>query len=152
MDDDREFFNVSHKGLASLDSDKYPQGGEKELDFKPEDKVSDVQEVDTTLIDENGNILKRNPTTTIRTAASDVGVLDTAEPLVSKEEISGSENVLTERALSSYSAKENVCTSLEQQIPATSSSQGIIPEGQNNSPETETCQEISNSVLKCKYT
>ncbi len=124
-----------YKGLASNDSDKYPQGGEKEVDFKQGDKIGDVLGGDTTFFDENGNVLQRNPATMMEIAASDMAISDTGEALDSKEESSGSEKKLTERT----------CTLLEQQIPATSSSQGIMSEGQNN-------QDVSKPVLKCKYT
>ena len=103
---------------------------------------------DTALIDEDGNILKRNSTTMIKTGAGDVVNSDTAEPLVSKEESLGSEKTLTGRIFSSQDARERTRTSLEQQIP-TPSSQGNIPEGRNNLLETEHYHEVSKPFLKC---
>ena len=150
MHDDRFFYFFFHKDLVSNDLDKNPQRFEKEFDVKQKDNVGEVLGGDTALIDENGNILKRNSTTMIKTDAGDVVNSDTAEPLVSKEESLGSEKMLTERIFSSHDARERTRTSLEQQIP-TPSSQGNIPEGRNNLLETENYQEVSKPFLKCKY-
>lgn len=145
------FFLVFHKGLAWNDSDKYPQGGEKEVDFKRENIVGELLRGDTTLIDENSNVLNIDPTA-MKTAASDVAISDTAEPLASKEESSGSEKTLTETVVSSHDVKESRCTSFEQQIPTTSSNQGIEREGKNALLETESYQEVTEPVFKCKCT
>ena len=125
------------------------------------------------MIDENGNILKRSPTTMMKTSAiSDAekplilnednsgsdrmqpGKLfpDRAEPLISKEEYSGSEKMQFAKLVSSHDAKEISGTSLKQEITVATSNQGIVLEGQNNLLETENCKEISEQVLKCKYT
>lgn len=144
------FFHVFHKGLASKDSDKYPQGCEKEADFKQENIVGELLRGDTTLIDENSNVLNID-STAMTTAASEVAVSDTAEPLVSKEESSGSEKTVTQTVLSSHDAKERRRTSFEQQIPTTSSNQGIEREGKNTLMETESYQEVFEPFFKCKY-
>lgn len=145
------FSPIFHKGLASNDSSSYTQEGKKELDLKQEDKMGDMLAGYTTLTDENGNILKRNPTMMMKTSASDLAISDTAEPLISKEESSGSEKMQSDRLVSSHDTKESSGTSLKQQITVASSNQGIGSEGQNNLLETENNEEVSE-VLKCKYT
>ena len=93
----------------------------------------------TSLIDENGNIPKRNPTTTMKTSASDVAISDEAEPSVSKEKKSGSGKEQSGEFFSSHNASESSGTFLKQEITAASSNQGIGAEEQNE------------LVLKCKY-
>ena len=127
----------------------------------------------TSLIDENGNILKRtNPTTMMETSAisnaekpllldeTNSGSSDKmqlaklfpngAEPLISKDESSGSEEMLSAKLVSRHDAKESSGTSLKQQSTVASSNQGIVPEGQNNLLDTANCKEASEPVLKCK--
>ncbi|XP_078364796.1 uncharacterized protein LOC144649210 isoform X2 [Oculina patagonica] len=145
---EKEKTSLEEKSLASNDSDEYPKGGEKELDFKQENIAGEFLRGDTTLIDENSNILDIEPTA-MKTAASDVAISDTAEPLASKEESSGSEKTLTETVLPSHDAKESRRTSFEQQIPTTSSNQGIEREGKNTLLEKESYQEVTESVFKC---
>ena len=152
----------------------------KELDVKEEDKIEDLFGGYTSLIYENGNILKRNSTTIMRTSAisdaakplilnetenSDsekmqLGKLfpDGAEPLISKEDSSVSEEMQSAKLVSSHDAKEGSGTylqtlpSLQQEIMVASPNQGNIPGGQNDMLETGSCREISEPVSKCKYT
>lgn len=160
--------------MATNDSDSLTQENKKELLVKEEDEIEDLLGGHTSLIDENGNILKRNPTTMMRTSAishaarplilnetensgSDkiqLGKLfpDIAEPLFSKEDRSGSEEMQSAKLVTSHDAKESSDTSLKQEITVPSSNQGIAPEGQNNLLGTENCKEVSEQVLKCKYT
>ena len=125
--------------------------GERELTFKREDKISDLIGGCTTLVDENGNILKRSQTTMTKTSPSDLTISDTAEHLISKEESSGSEKIQSAKLVSSQDAKKSNGTSLKQQIPAANSNQEIGSEEQNNLLETERNKEVSEPVLKCKY-
>lgn len=136
--------------MATNDSDSYTQEGEKELDVQQEDKMGDMFGGYTTLIDENGNILKRNPTTMMKTSESGVAISDAAGPLISKEKTSGSEKLQSDNFFSSHDAKESSGTSLKQEITAASSNQRIGPEGQNNLLETENFK-VSEPALKCKY-
>lgn len=77
---------------------------------------------------------------------------DRAESLISKEESSDSEKMQSAKLVSSHNAKESSSTSLKQEITVESYNQEIVPEGQNNLLETENCKEVSEPVLKCKYT
>lgn len=146
----------------------------KELDVKEEDRMEDLLGGYTSLIDENGNMLKRNPTTMMETSAisnaekpllldeknsgsSDKVQLanlfpNRAEPLISKEQSSGSEEMLSanSKLVSRHDAKESSGTSLKQESTVASSNQGIVPEGQNNLLDTANCKEASEPVLKCK--
>jgi len=137
--------------LTLNESDCSTQEGERELTFKREDKISDLIGGCTTLIDENGNILKRNLTTMTRTSPSDLTISDAAEQLISKDESSGSEKMQSAKLVSSHDAKESDGTSLKQKITAESSNQGIGSEEQNNLLETENDKEVSEPVLRCKY-
>lgn len=150
MDEWTGVFPIFHKGLATNDSDSYTQEGEKELDVQQEDKMGDMLAGYTTLIDENGNILKRNPTTMMKTSESGVAISDAAGPLISKEKTSGSEKLQSDNFFSSHDAKESSGTSLKQEITAASSNQRIGPEGQNTLLETENFK-VSEPALKCKY-
>ena len=160
--------------MATNDSDSFTQEDIKELDVKEEDKIEDLLGGYTSLIDENGNVLKRNSTTMMRTSAiSDatkplilnetensgskkmqLGKLfpNRAEPLISKEDSSGSEEMQSAKLVSSHDAKEGSGTSLQQEITVASPNQGNLPDGQNNLLETGNFREISEPVLKCKYT
>ena len=134
------------------ESDSSIQESERDLTFKWEDKISDLIGGCTTLIDENGNILKSTLTTMTKTSTNDLTISDSAENLISKEESSGSEIIQSAKLVSSHDAKDSSGTSLEQQITATIFNQGIGSEEQNNLLETENQKGDSELVLKCKYT
>lgn len=155
--------------MATNDSDSFTQEDKKELDIKERDRIKDLLEGYTSLIDENGNILKRNPTTMMKTSGiSDAAkplhsgssdklqlgklIPDRAESLISKEDSSGLEKMQSAELVSNHDAKESSGTSLKQEITVASSNQGIVSEGENNLLETENCNEVSEPVLKCKYT
>ena len=138
--------------LTLNESDSSIQESERDLTIKQEDKISDLIGGCTTLIDENGNILKSSLTTMTKTSPSDLTISDSAKNLVSKEESSGSEKMQSAKLVSSHDAKDSSGTSLKQQIIATISNQGIGSEEQNNLLVTENNKGVSESVLKCKYT
>ena len=75
---------------------------------------------------------------------------DKAEPLISKDQSSGAEEMLSAKLVSRHDAKESSGTSLKQESTVASSNQGIVPEGQNNLLETANCKEAFEPVLKCK--
>ena len=137
--------------LTLNESDSSIQESERDLTIKQEDKISDLIGGCTTLIDENGNILKSSLTTMTKTSPSDLTISDSAKNLVSKEESSGSEKMQSAKLVSSHDAKERGGTSLKQQITQAISSQGTGSEKQNNSLETENHKGVSASVSKCKY-
>lgn len=145
---------VFYKGLPSTDSDHCPQGGEKKFDIKQEYATDDVPRGDltcTTLNDENNNNPKVNPAT-MKTAANEVAIsATTAEPLLANEESSSAEKTQTETIVASHDANESMGSSFGQQITAASSTQGIEPEGQNNLPERNIDEEVTEPVSKCKY-
>jgi len=108
----------------------------------------------TSLIDENGNIPKRKPVTMMKTSTSLVAIPDAVEPLLLNEDSSGCDKMPPGKLLPTDDAKESSGTSyidLKQEITVASSSQGIGPFELNNSLETESCKEVSEPVLKCKY-
>ena len=133
--------------LTLNESDSSKQEGERELD-----KVSNLIGGCSTLIDENGNILKRSLTTVTKTSTSELTISDKPERLILKEESSGSENMQSAKLVSSHDAKESSGTPLKQQITTASFNHGIGSEEQNNLLETENDKVVSESVLKCKYT
>ena len=148
-----ESFFLFFADLTSNESDVSSiQESERDLTIKREDKISDLIGGCTSLIDENGNILKRSLTTMTKTSPSDLTTSDTAENLISKEESSGSEKMQSVKLVFSDDVKESSRTSLEHQITAAISNPGIESEEQNNSLETENHKGVSESVLKCKYT
>lgn len=151
------------------DSDSFTQEDNKELDVKEEDEIEDLLGRYTSLTDENCNILKCNPTTMMRSSTiSDAAkplnsgssdklqlgklIPDRAEPLISKEDSSGLEKMQSAKLVSNHDAKESSGTSLKQEITVASSNQGIVSKGETNLLETENCKEVSETVLKCKYT
>lgn len=140
---------VFQKGLANNNSYRYIQEDKKKLHIKQEEKMGDMLGGNTSLNDENGNVL--NPTTMMKTSASGVAISDAAEVLTLKENNSGSEKKQPGKSISNHDADEGSGTSLEQEFTAAISNQGTGPEGQNMLLETENCKEVSEPILKCKY-
>lgn len=133
------------------ESDSSIQGSEREFAFKQKGKISDWIGGYSTLIDENGNILKGSIPTMMKSSASELTISNTAEQFISKEEHSDLEKMLSAKLVSSHDAKEGSGTSLKQTTTAAKYNQGIETEGQNNLLETENYKEVSEPILKCKY-
>lgn len=133
------------------ESDSSIQGSEREFAFKQKGKISDWIGGYSTLIDENGNILKGSIPTIMKSSASELTISNTAEQFISKEEHSDLEKMLSAKLVSSHDAKEGSGTSLKQTTTAAKYNQGIETEGQNNLLETEKYKEVSEPILKCKY-
>lgn len=133
------------------DSDSSIQGSERELAFKQKGKISDWNGGCSTLIDENGNILKGSIPTMMKSSASELTISSTAEKFISKEERSDSEKMLSAKLVSSHNAKDGSGTSLKQTTTAAKYNQGIETEGQNNLLETENYKGVSEPILKCKF-
>lgn len=135
--------------MANNDCYRYIQEDKKKLHIKQEDKIEEMVQGNTSLNDENGNVL--SPTTMMKTSASGVAISDAAEVLTSKENNSGSEKKQPSKSISNHDTDEDNGTFLEQEFTAAISNQATGPEGQNMLLETENCKEVSEPILKCKY-
>ena len=133
------------------ESDSSIQGSEREFAFKQKGKISDWIGGCSTLIDENGNILKGSIPTMMKSSASELTISNTAEQFTSKEERSDSEKMLSAKLVSSHDATAGSGTSLKHATTAAKCNQGIETEGQNNLLETENYKQVSEPILKCKY-
>ena len=126
-----EIFFLFFADLTLNESDSSIQESERALTIKWEDKMSDFIEECTTLIDENGNVLRRSLTTMTKTSPSDLTTSDTSKNLISKEESSGLEKMQSAKLVSSQDGKKSSGTFLEQEITSAISNQGIGSEEQN---------------------
>ena len=135
--------------MANNDCYRYIQEDKKKLHIKQEDKIEEMVQGNTSLNDENGNVL--SPTTMMKTSASGVAISDAAEVLTSKENNSGSEKKQPSKSISNHDTDEDNGNFLEQEFTAAISNQATGPEGQNMLLETENCKEVSEPILKCKY-